>query len=156
MRKMKGGCSLWALVALILFVALVVHVEKWSRTPEGIAAHEASLEQEAQQAEARTKQVEADAARARAEAADAGIARAYAILIDNGTMADWRAADHLNKAEVVYRLTEQMIMRGNVPRSRASLPDLYACIDQSYAPAIASTPVREVASACAVTIGWLH
>lgn len=137
-------------------MAFAFYIDWWSRTPDGLAAEQRSVEREAEDFEARAKQREQEVARARAEGEQAGLGQAYSILNDDGVMRDWQAADHLNKTEVVYRLTEQMITRGNVPRSRASLADLYACLDGAYAPTVATTPVREVASACAVTMGWVQ
>lgn len=94
--------------------------------------------------------------RARTEVEAMGLAQAYAILHDNGTMRDWRSADQLNRTEVAYRLTEKMIMRGNVPRQRASYVELYRCMEAAYTADIAATPVEEIASACALTLGWLR
>lgn len=153
---MKKGCLPAIAIGVLLLVAFAFYIDRWSRSPEGIAAHQRAVEREADELEAWAEQREREEAQAQAEAERAGLGQAYSILNDNGVMRDWQAADHLNKTEVVYRLTEQMIMLGNVPRNRASLADLYACLNETYTPAIAATPVREIASACAVTMGWVR
>ena len=152
----KKGCLPAIAIGVLLLVAFAFYIDWWSRTPDGIAAQQRSVEREAEELEALAKQREREEAQARAEAEQAGLGQAYSILNDDGVMRDWRAADHLNKTEVVYRLSEQMIMRGNVPRGRASVVDLYACLDEAYAPAVAATPVREIASACAVSMSWVR
>lgn len=152
----KRGCLPAIAIGALLLVAFAFYIDWWTRTPEGIAAEQRSVEREAQELQEHAQQREREVVQARAEAEQAGLGQAYSILNDDGLMRDWQAADHLNKTEVVYRLTEQMIMRGNVPRSRASSAELYACLNEAYTPAVATTPVREIASACAVTMGWIR
>lgn len=153
---MKKGCLPIVAVLLILLAAFVAYIDWWSKTPEGVAAHQASVERQARESEVLAKQREEEEARSRAEAAEMGLAQAYAILHDNGTMRDWRSADQLNKTEVAYRLTEQMILRGNARRDQVSHIELYRCIEAAYTADVASTPVEQMASACAVTMGWLR
>lgn len=85
-----------------------------------------------------------------------GLTQAYDILYERGTMRDWRNADRQNRAEVAQRLMENMIMRGNVPRNRASISDLYRCLDAAYTPEIATNSVEDIAYACALSMGWLQ
>lgn len=153
----RKRAALMALVALVLFAHFN---EGFERTPEGqaaVAERERQEQERAALASERRQQEEAERrAQLRQEMAQRGLADAHDILLGRGDMRAWHEADQANKTEVAYRLTETMIMRGNVPRSRASFIELYRCLEGAYSVELDSTPVEELASMCAVSMGWVR